>query len=109
MESAFIFQFVWDAPTKLKFYVRELVTDDETNTPTHLQEDTGSDSKGYLPKNITSIQILIDPSHNTQNSQNRFYKLKSKRKIHSNMNRKGAKKMCIYIRCPNLRVLPLVI
>ena len=53
MESETIVQLVLNAPRKSGMYVRGLVMDDDTTTPAKLGEDTGSESKGRLPKNLT--------------------------------------------------------
>ena len=63
MEADSIVRLVRNFPKKRKAYIRALVMDDDATTPAHLGEDTGANSKGCLPKSLTGIQILADPSH----------------------------------------------
>ena len=92
MESELIVRLVLKAPKELKCYVRGLVLDDDTTTPAHLQEDMGEKSKGRLPKWLTGILLLADPSHRKRTWRNHYYKLSEKRKKDCNMTKDKAKK-----------------
>ena len=80
MESFAIVQLLKNAPEKLKVYVRKIVLDDDTTTPSHIQEDTGPQSKGCLPAHLAGVTILADPSHRRRTVSNRLYTLAGKRK-----------------------------
>ena len=79
MESHTIVKLVKTAPEKLHAYVRQIVLDDDTTTPAHLKEDVGRNSKGCLPRHLTGVRILADPSHRRRTVNNRLYKLAGKR------------------------------
>lgn len=74
MEADAIVQMVINFPTKNDAYVRKLCIDDDATTPAHLQEDTGPDSKGRLPKFLTGIRVVADPTHRKRVVGNAFYK-----------------------------------
>ena len=93
MESETIVRLVLNAPRKSGMYVRGLVMDDDTTTPAKLREDTGSESKGRLPKNLTGISILADPSHRKRTWRNWYYKLAALAKKKCNVSKDKAKKM----------------
>ena len=72
MESHAIVELVKTAPEKLHAYVRQIVLDDDTTTPAHLKEDVGPNSKGCLPRHLTGVRILADPSHRRRTVNNRL-------------------------------------
>ena len=63
MESDSIVKMVLNFPSKKKAYIRRLCMDDDATTPAYLQEDEGPDSKGRIPKELTSIDVVADPYH----------------------------------------------
>ena len=65
----------------------------DTTTPAKLGEDTGSKSKGRLPKHLTGIRILADPSHRKRTWRNWYYKLAALSKKKCNVSKDRAKKM----------------
>lgn len=93
MESEAIVRLVFNAQKKSGMYVRGLVMDDDTTTPARLGEDTVPDSKYRLPKHLTRMNILADPSHCKRTWQNRYYKLAALKKKKCNVDKAEAKKM----------------
>ena len=79
MEADSIVRLVRNFPKKRQAYICTLVMDDDATTPAHLEEDTGAKSKGRLPKSLTSIQMLADPSHRKRVVGGAFYKLGRKK------------------------------
>ena len=78
-ESHSIVHLVRNFPEKRQAYIRALVMDDDATTPSHLKEDTGPTSKGCLPKSLSGIEILADPSHRKRVVGGAYYKLGRKK------------------------------
>lgn len=93
MESESIVKCVRTCPITDKCYVRTIVMDNDMTTPTHLQEDKGPNSKGRLPKSLTGILVLVDPSYCQRTLRNHFYKLVKKKKKVTNMSKDRGGKM----------------
>ena len=70
METDTLVQLIFNALKELGAYVRVLCMDDDTITRSHMKEDLGPKSKGYLPKELASIKILADPSHRKRTVSN---------------------------------------
>ena len=79
MEADSIVGMVLNFPLKHDAYVRKLVMDDDATTPSHLEEDTGPNSSGRLPKYLAGILVLADPSHRKRVVGNAYYNLAKKR------------------------------
>ena len=63
MESESIVKCVHTSPITDKCYVRTIIMDDDTTTPAHLGKNKGPNSKGRLPKSLTGILVLANPSN----------------------------------------------
>ena len=92
MESEMVIQFVKSCPKKSGCYTRKIILDDDTTTPAHLKEDKGPDSKGRMPKHLSGVVVLADPTHRKRTWRNRFYKLALLKQKRCNVNKKKAKK-----------------
>lgn len=79
MEVDSIVKMVLKLPKLHGAYVYKLFMEYDTTTPSHLQEDTETTSKGRLPKLQAGIDIAADPSHRKCVVGNAYYDLVKKR------------------------------
>ena len=79
MEADSIVKMVLHFPSKKRAYIRRLCMDDDATTLAHLQEDEEPESKRRLPKELTGISIVANPSHRKRAVGNVYYKLAKKK------------------------------
>ena len=70
METDAIVELIKMAPEKLGAYVRIICMDDDTITRSHIKEDLGPKTKGCLPKELSGIKIVANPSHRKRTVSN---------------------------------------
>lgn len=75
MEADLIVQMVLNFPKIDHVYMRNIVTDNDATTPSNLEEDTGPKSSSHIPKHLTGILVLANPSHHKYIVGNAYYDL----------------------------------
>ena len=78
METCAIVELIKMAPEQLGAYIRIICMDDDTITRSHIKEDLGLKTRGCLPKNLSGIKIVADPSHRKRTVSNWYCTLEKK-------------------------------
>ena len=91
METDAIVELIKMAPEKLGAYVRIICINDDTITRSHIKEDLGPKTKGCLPKDLSGIKIVADPSNRKRTVSNWYWALEKKPVAESALTRKQCK------------------